>query len=258
MYLDLLKRALRHELYWPPDRDWTGDAVVEEFAQAVREAQAAGTLDVKKARAEGRGWPKFGQTMVGEYRLDNVQQCIETVIADGVQGDLIETGVWRGGVTILMRAVLAAHDIDDRMVFVADSFRGLPPPNSTAYPADEGDVHHAAHHLAVSREQVETNFRMYGLLDDQVEFLEGWFSETLPTVADRTWAVIRLDGDMYESTMDGLVNLYSGLAVGGFLIIDDFAYAPCRQAIEDFRAEHSIVEAIETVDWTGAYWRRAR
>ncbi len=99
---------------------------------------------------------------------------------------------------------------------------------------------------------------MYNLLDDRVQFLEGWFRDTLPTVKQRTWSVVRLDGDMYESTMDALVNLYSGLSIGGFLIVDDFAHEPCRRAVDDFRREHSITETIETIDWTGAYWRRQR
>jgi hypothetical protein len=261
MYLDLVKRALMHTLYWPPDLEWSTkpDAfVVEEFAAAVREAREQGTVDYGRARIEGRDWPKYGQTMVGQARLDNVQHCVETVIAEGIPGDLIETGVWRGGVTILMRAVLHAYGVDDRTVFAADSFKGLPPPNVEAYPADADDVHHTAKELAVSREDVERNFRMYGLLDDQVQFLEGWFSETLPTVKDRTWSVIRVDGDMYESTMDTLVNLYPGLAPGGFLVIDDGAYEPCRQAVDDFRGRHGVTEALQAIDWTGMYWRRER
>ena len=139
---------------------------------------------------------------------------------------------------------------------MADSFRGLPPPNAEIYPADEGDIHHTANQLAVSRDQVETNFRMYGLLDEQVEFLEGWFSDTLPTLEERRWAVVRVDGDMYESTTDALVNLYPGLSVGGFVIIDDYAHGPCRQAVEDFREAHRVSEPIEKIDWTGAFWRR--
>ena len=259
MYLDIVKRALRHDLYWPRDREIPTEFEVPEFAEAVRQAHAEGTIDFRDLTSVpdvGWSWPKYGQTMVGEARLENVQMTVETVLADGVPGDLIEAGVWRGGVTILMRAVLAAYGIEDRRVIVADSFRGLPPPNAEIYPADEGDIHHTANQLAVSRDQVETNFRMYGLLDEQVEFLEGWFSDTLPTLEERRWAVVRVDGDMYESTTDALVNLYPGLSVGGFVIIDDYAHGPCRQAVEDFREAHRVSEPIEKIDWTGAFWRR--
>jgi hypothetical protein len=106
--------------------------------------------------------------------------------------------------------------------------------------------------------EVERNFGLYGLLDPQVRFLEGWFKDTLPTVADRTWSVARLDGDMYESTMDALVNLYPRLSVGGFLIVDDYGFDPCRQAVADYRDANGIHEPIESIDWLGAYWRRAR
>lgn len=81
-------------------------------------------------RVEGRIWPGYADTMIGLKRLDNLQYCIEKVIEEGVEGDLIETGVWRGGACIFMRAVLAAYGIEDRKVFVADSFEGLPPPRS--------------------------------------------------------------------------------------------------------------------------------
>jgi O-methyltransferase len=105
----------------------------------------------------------------------------------------------------------------------------------------------------VTRADVERNFEMYGLLDEQVTFLEGWFSETLPTVRDRTWAVVRVDGDMYESTMDALVNLYRGLSMGGYCIIDDFCYERCRRAVEDFRSANGVEEPMEEIDWTGIY-----
>jgi O-methyltransferase len=254
-YLELLKRALTHTLYWPPDLAWT-KGQVPEFLDAVRQAMHRGEVDLRQARLEGRDWPRYAQTMVGMYRLDNVQEAVETVIAEGVPGHLIEAGVWRGGTTIFMRAVLDVYGVDDRTVFVADSFRGLPPPNVEAYPDDAGDAHHSHELLAVSRADVERNFQMYGLLDDQVEFLEGWFKETLPTVCNRTWAVVRVDGDMYESTMDTLVNLYPGLSTGGYCIIDDFWHEPCRQAVEDFRSANGVDEPIEKIDWTGVYWRR--
>jgi len=255
LYLDLLKRALSHSLYWPLDLYWSTDFKAPEMRKAVAEAVARGEVDLRQMRAEGRDWPKFGQTMVGMRRLDNVQRCVESVLVDRVAGDLIEAGTWRGGVAILMRGLLRAFGVTDRTVYAADSFCGLPPPNPQ-YPADASDPHHTADVLAVSREDVEQNFRLYDLLDRQVAFLEGWFRDTLPRVRNHTWAVVRVDGDMYESTMDALENLYPGLSVGGYLIIDDFAHEPCRRAVQEFRAERSIEEPIEEIDWTGVFWRR--
>ena len=82
--------------------------------------------------------------MIGLRRLENLQFCVEDAIAAGVPGDLIETGVWRGGATIFMRAILQAHQITDRNVWVADSFQGLPVPDAEKYPADKDDQHHLA------------------------------------------------------------------------------------------------------------------
>jgi O-methyltransferase len=166
--------------------------------------------------------------------------------------------VWRGGVIIFMRAILEAYGDRERTVYAADSFRGLPPPDETAYPADTGSQLHTAEPLAISRHEVDRNLGLYGLADGRVKYLEGWFKDTLPTVADRAWSVIRLDGDMYESTMDGLVNLYPRLSVGGFLIVDDYSFEPCKQAVTDYRTANAIDDPIEPVDWLGAFWRRTR
>jgi len=105
---------------------------------------------------------------------------------------------------------------------------------------------------------VQDRFARYGLLDDQVRFLPGWFHDTLPAVAGRTWSVIRLDGDFYSSTTDALVNLYPGLSPGGFCIIDDWgAVEECRDAVRAYREGNGIDEPVVPIDWTGVYWRKA-
>jgi hypothetical protein len=255
LYIDLLKRALLHTLYWPPDI-----GVVMSSGEQLSDEQI---------RASGHDWPEWAQTMIGACRLDNVQYCVESVLCDEVPGDFIETGVWRGGAVIFMRGLLRAWgDPPDRIVFVADSFEGLPPANIAKYPADahfdysgkpERERRLAEKvraQLAVTQEDVERNFALYDLLDDRVRFLPGWFKDTLPKLHDRTWAVIRLDGDLYESTMDTLVNLYPRLVAGGFLIVDDYVIPACRKAVDDYREAHGITEPIVTIDQNGIYWRR--
>ena len=106
-------------------------------------------------------------------------------------------------------------------------------------------------------EEVQENFRRYSLLDDQVRFLKGWFCDTLPKAPIGQLAVLRLDGDLYESTMDGLNALYSKVSPGGFVIVDDYGdFAPCRNAVNEFRQLHGINEPIEKIDWTGVFWRK--
>jgi O-methyltransferase len=156
-----------------------------------------------------------------------------------------------------MRAVLKAYGDETRTVWVADSFAGLPPPNAAEFKADVGDVHHTfSDFLAVSRQQVEENFRCYDLLDQQVRFLEGWFKDTLPVAPIKQLAIMRLDGDMYESTIQALEGLYHKLSPGGFVIVDDYFLKPCEQAIHDFRGRHDIKDEIRDIDGLGAYWRR--
>lgn len=208
-----------------------------------------------EARVQGKVTPLLADTMVGLKRLDNVQHCVETVLKESVPGDLIETGVWRGGTCIFMRGILEAYGDATRRVFVADSFAGLPKPDAR-FEADRGDKHYLKQYLAVSREQVAANFERYGLLDERVVFLEGWFKDTLPKLDASELAVIRLDGDMYESTMDAFNNLYHKLSVGGFCIIDDYGLEGCRKAVDEFREAKKITAELHHIDWTGAYWRK--
>jgi len=90
-----------------------------------------------------------------------------------------------------------------------------------------------------------------------VRFLKGWFRDTLPAAPIERLAVLRLDGDMYQSTMDTLVNLYPKVSQGGYVIVDDYGAIPaCRQAVNDYRAANGITEEIRDIDWTGIFWQK--
>ena len=265
LYIDLLKKCLTMWLW--DAKDGSIAIPVENNAKSkVKQSIQRHLLgvtprkpDSRAQRLDGRDWPSLAHSMIGTKRMDNLQFCVEDVLAKNVPGDLIETGVWRGGATIFMRGILRAYGVDDRIVWVADSFEGLPPPDSSKYPGDAGDSHHTFEDLAVSLENVKANFERYGLLDDQVRFLKGWFKDTLPNAPIERLAVMRLDGDMYESTWDGLTHLYPKLSVGGYAIIDDWGAVPaCRKAVEDYRTQNNITEPVHTVDWTGVYWQRQK
>jgi O-methyltransferase len=204
-------------------------------------------------RAIGVDWPLQGLTMVGLNRLDDLQACVEAIVRDGVEGDLVEAGSWRGGASILMRATLDTLGSYDRSVCVADSFEGFPIPDEqhaqTQPFADVG-------FLAVPLEEVRGYFARYGC-EQGVEFVPGFFQETLPNLTDRRWSLLRLDGDSYEATWTTLECFYPGLSTGGYVIVDDYgALAECQQAVKDFRRQEAISDPIETVDWTGVRWRR--
>lgn len=272
LYLDLVKRSLTGALNEDNDsilggvRTLGAKGIKKRAANAV--ARAAGKLDLEiaykkpfdpEAREWGQDWPARAESMIGLKRMTNIQDCIAAVIKDKVPGDLIETGVWRGGATIFMKANLNAWGDTTRKVWVADSFEGLPAPDAARFPADTGDKLHTQTGLAVGLETVKNNFRRYGVLDDRVEFLVGWFKDTLPVAPLADLAVMRLDGDMYESTIQAIEVLYPKLSPGGFCIIDDFGShaSQAGQAIHDYRKEHGITEEIIQIDNYGAFWRKS-
>ncbi|HEX6460189.1 MAG TPA: TylF/MycF/NovP-related O-methyltransferase [Thermoleophilaceae bacterium] len=212
--------------------------------------------DQLSLRVMGSDWPFSGLSMVGLERLDDLQACIESVVADGVEGDVIETGAWRGGASILARATLDSLGADDRTVWVADSFQGLPAPDPGAFPEDEDLDLSYVEFLSVPVDEVRSHFARFGC-DQGVEFVEGFFDQTLPTLRGHRWSVVRLDGDTYEATWAALDSLYPGLSAGGYLIVDDYKLIrECRGAVDDYRAEHGITEPIEEIDWNGVRWRR--
>jgi O-methyltransferase len=285
-YLELLKKSLLDELYLENEARlvyiWlcllSGNPVDEESVRNIeaRRPQIVGRL--RQARQQGemsfiweitppggtarqvniRNISEVYHTMIGRKRLDNIQMLLDEIVRDKVPGDLIETGVWRGGATIFMRGYLAAHGIEDRTVWVADSFAGLPVPSA---PQDRGYDFSAAAFpiLAIPKHAVAELFRRYELLDDRVRFLEGWFKETLPAAPIEQLALLRLDGDLYESTRDALTHLYHRLAPGGFVIVDDYHdFEPCRMAVDEFRAEVGDQAPLHRVDWTAVYWRKGK
>jgi O-methyltransferase len=212
----------------------------------------------QRKRDLGLDWPAEAETMIGMQRLTSLQRCVEAVLAEDIPGDLVECGVWRGGASILMRAVLETYGDKTRCVWLADSFAGVPPPDSAKYEADKGSVlHHFSPILAVSESEVRANFQRYGLLDDQVRFLPGWFKDTLHDAPIDRIAVLRLDGDLYESTIQALDALYPRLSPQGFCIIDDYhAIKACRRAVTEYRAEHRISAEIGDIDGSGVLWRK--
>ncbi len=241
LYLDLIEKCLLNTIYEDDYTDWTEPPMPHKF-------------DSFKRRL-GLDWPTLAHTMIGYARLHSLRQLAEDLLARKVPGDFIETGVWRGGACILLRAVLKAYGVTDRRVFAADSFEGLPRPNAVEYPADAGDTHHQFKELVVSLDQVRANFAKYGLLDDGVVFLKGWFRNTLPSAPISRLALLRLDGDMYESTADGLRHLYDRVSPGGVIVIDDYgATLACRHAVDDFRRTRRIDSPLLEIDGLGVYW----
>jgi len=238
-YLTLLQKCLAGTIYEDPPLKALGTKVFDP-----------------QLREYGWDWPSVAHTMIGEKRLANIRHLAENVIRKRVIGDFIEAGVWRGGACIIMRAVLNAYFVKDRCVWLADSFEGLPSPDKEKYPVDADSEFHSFPELSVSLEQVKRNFEKYDLLDDQVKFLKGWFKDTLPNAPIQKLAILRLDGDMYESTMDALLALYDNVSLGGHVIIDDYNVVKgCKNAVHDFLSERNLSPTIVEIDGVGVYWK---
>jgi hypothetical protein len=247
-YLDLMKKSLAGLIY---------EDVPLNLMPLDGFSTKGPMVFIRKIRELGRDYPSQAHTAIGLRRLENLQRCISTVIEEDIEGDLIETGVFRGGAVIFMRAVLKSYGVTDRNVWAADSFEGMPTPDVVKYPKDKIWVEGAGR-LAASLEEVQENISRYALLDSQVCFLKGWFRDTLPVAPIKRLAVLRLDGDLYESTMVALENLYPKLSIGGFVIVDDYHHVCCLEAINDYRAAYGITEEIQNIDGRGAFWRRER
>jgi O-methyltransferase len=261
-YLGLLQSALTASLY--PESAWLllrpsgknrliRNTILKAFSSrgfAVVKLQA---FD-QKAREHGEDWPMIGFSMIGKRRLANIQYCLETVHEAIIPGDFVECGVWRGGASIFAKGVLNCLGDDNRKVWLCDSFEGMP------VQRDEDKIDPALagrSYLAVSLDEVRENFLRFGLLDDRVRFVKGWFSETLPTAPIERISVLRLDGDFYSSTMDALNGLYEKVSPGGFIIVDDYnSFKSCKQAITQFREERQIRTDIVSIDRTGVYFRK--
>lgn len=261
MYLELLKKTVLFEIWQEHERYIPIDVPVPESLQ-----KETGLNDLKivrcvvpnpELRRTGTDWPPIAHSMIGRVRMNHLQKCMETVLQENIAGDFIETGVWRGGACIFIKGFLTVHGEDGRTVWVADSFEGLPAPDIEKYPQDTGDRHHKVDFLRVSLEEVMQNFEKYDLLDENVQFLKGWFKDTLPGAPIERLAILRLDGDMYESTMDSLSNLYEKVSKGGFVIIDDFSLKGCHAAVLDFLKEQGLDESIlVSIDPYSVYWRK--
>lgn len=254
-YLDVLKKSLLNELYIENEakiiyaiksivdnekldltRLFDTNLDKELLNKLTQIKQNGDTLIINIKKLDGtltpayklRNFTEFSHTMIGRKRLDNLHWCMGEILKDNIPGDFIETGVWRGGTIIFMRGFLAAHKIENRLVWGADSFEGVPPPS---YEEDkELDLSASLYPvLAVSLERVKELFSRYNLLDDQVKFLKGWFKDTLNNAPISRLSLLRLDGDLYESTMDALTALYDKVTPGGFIIVDDYGSChPCK------------------------------
>jgi hypothetical protein len=243
-YLEMLAGLLRGVSFGKEERTVLGDG-------SYRAIPLNHTM-----RDDGEDSPYLGVTMVGIKRLENIEELVIATIEKEIPGGYMETGVWRGGASIYTRAILRAFEASDRPVFVCDSFAGLPMGNAEQYHI--GDIGwHGLEYFKVSDWEVAHYFRQYNVLDSHIYFAKGFFNATMPMLANKIeqLALLRLDGDMYQSTVDVLYHMYSKLSIGGYVIVDDWAL-PAKYAVLDFFAAHNISPPIIPIDRFSAYWQK--
>jgi len=210
----------------------------------------------------GTMYPQQRLTMLGQSELVALQAMAMEVLDEDVAGDFMETGVWAGGASILLNAVLRVYDQQTlRKVWVADSFDGVPPPDPDTFPVDQGDTLHLQQGLKVALDQVVLNFRVMNLLTSNVEFLQGWFNDTMlsPRLRNVQLSILRLDGDLYQSTWEVLQAMYPRLSVGGYTIIDDWGLqrSQAKLAVIEFRKRCDITDPLLTVG-PNVSWKKSK
>jgi O-methyltransferase len=202
-------------------------------------------------RKYGNDWPSIGHTMTGWIRLEHLYNALRLTAIEYVPGDFVELGVWRGGSSIFAAGIIKQMNMK-RSIWVCDSFEGF---EDKPWDGDSGrsKLNPVA---AVGLEEVQQNFQNYGLLDANVKFLKGFFSESLPSSQISAISVLKLDADLYSNTSDILYNLYERVSLMGFIIVDDWSIAQCKAAVTDFRAAHNITDPMVPIDDTSMYWRK--
>ncbi|MET0902434.1 MAG: CmcI family methyltransferase, partial [Acidimicrobiales bacterium] len=190
-------------------------------------------------------------TAMGGTQLDHLERCLDTIVADGVSGDLAECGTARGGGAIFMRAYLEAHELPERQVFVADRFRSSPDGQlAPTFPR------HGVAGFKADLNLVRDGFDRFGLLDDRVRFLQGPMAAALADAPIEQLALLRIGRSVGGETRAVLDALYDRLATGGWVIIDDCVAESRREQVDAFRSERGITTALEPVDATAVAWRR--
>jgi hypothetical protein len=167
-------------------------------------------------------------TMVTQERFETIINHTNKI--SDTKGDIVECGVWKGGMSIFLSKMFP-----NKNIWVCDSYEGCQDPNLGKY------IHIGERHTlgmyAVSLEEVKENFKIYDALDEpRVKFLKGWVRDTLhPDICDiQKISLLRIDVDSYSATLEVLDYLYDKVSKGGIIIFDDMCLGECKSAVRDF------------------------
>ena len=223
------------------------------------------------------GLPSFPRAQalfrVKRFTMTSPQMCrrlwnqCHQLLQSNVSGCFVECGVWKGGSAAIMGLALQ-HANQKRDLHLFDSFEGLPEPSEADGPSA------AAYSSGQSSGKLSPIKRCEADLDEVQDFLflktrlnpahvhfhVGWFQATVPAAAPRLRpiALLRLDGDWYESTRLCLEHLYPNVSPGGIIVMDDYwAWEGCRKATDEYRQTHQIITPIIRTGVGAGYWAKS-
>ncbi|MBD2078131.1 class I SAM-dependent methyltransferase [Phormidium sp. FACHB-592] len=204
-------------------------------------------------------------SMVPDSGVEFLIKAVQSIYEQQIEGDFVECGVWRGGCAAAMKlAERSLQPHSQRLLHLFDSYEGLPPVQPIDGPMAAGwqqavDSPWYFDNCTASLEDVQRNFSQLGLLDSEVHFYKGWFETTVPEFvkgkSERKIAILRLDGDWYESTKVCLENLYPLVSEKGIIIIDDYyAWDGCAVAVHEYLGSNGLNHRIRSIpDFSSAY-----
>ena len=201
-------------------------------------------------------------TMTSVERLYSLYQSIHYVVSNKIPGNFVECGVWRGGSCMMMALVLKRLGVNDRKIFLYDTFEGMSEPseadkqfsgenaNDLLNKADKADENSVWCYSTL--EEVQSNVYSTGYEPHNFIITKGKVEDSIPGVIPGGISLLRLDTDWYESTYHELIHLYPLLAENGILIIDDFGHwEGAKKAVLQYFNEKNIYPLIQRVDYTG-------
>ena len=200
-------------------------------------------------------------TMTSTERQYALFKAIEYVEKAGIDGDIVECGVWKGGSSMLAALSLLESDSKNRGLWLYDTFAGMSEPtehdvNLHGNPSKEKwramnkDGMNGWDYASL--EEVRKNVHSTGYPKDKVRFIKGKVEETIPRDMPKKIALLRLDTDWYESTKHELEHLFPLLAKGGVLIIDDYGHwRGARKAVDEYIERNNVKMLLDRIDYTG-------
>lgn len=196
-------------------------------------------------------------TMTSIERMYGLFNAVRYVSQSNVAGDIVETGVWRGGSSMLIAETLRSMGDDTRTIWLYDTYEGMAEPTELDV-AHDGQSAKKQFEItpdwcAASVEEVTANMAATGYPEERFRFVKGLVQDTIPNAgAPDSIALLRLDTDWYESSKHELENLYPRLTSGGVLVLDDYGHwAGVRKSVDEYLSEHGVKAMLQRLDYAG-------